>query len=64
MIDRTKFIELPQKVWLVYDTHKKDKFAHIEKAFLSEQAALDYVYRFTNEVYADDYIEECEVTHD
>jgi len=64
MIDRTKFIELPQKVWLVYDTHKKDKFAHIEKAFLSEQAALDYVYRFTNEVYADDYIQECEVTHD
>ena len=64
MIDRTKFIELPQKVWLVYDTHKKDKFAHIEKAFLSEQAALDYVYRFTNEVYADDYIEECAVTHD
>ena len=39
MIDRTKFIELPQKVWLVYDTHKKDKFAHIEKAFLSEQAS-------------------------
>ena len=64
MIDRTKFIELPQKVWLVYDTHKKDKFAHIEKAFLSEQAALDYVYRFTNEVYAGDYIEECAVTHD
>ena len=63
MIDRTKFMQLP-KAWIVYDTHKKDKFAHIEKAFLSEQAALDYVYRFTNEVYADDYIEECEVTHD
>ena len=52
------------KAWIVYDTHKKDKFAHIEKVFLSRKQAYDYVYRFTNEVYADDYIEECEVTHD
>jgi len=63
MIDRTKFIEFP-KAWIVYDTHKKDKFAHIEKVFLSKKQAYDYVYRFTNEVYADDYVEECEVTHD